>query len=62
MPLGKPLSNNRFLWACQKWKIKPRLLSWLRNVVAQHNMVLDKSDAEVTYQAPLQHLSVMERS
>ena len=57
MPLGEPLSNNRLFWAGQKWKIKPKLLSWLRNVVAQHNITLDSSDAEVTFQTPLQHLS-----
>ena len=60
MPLGKPLSNNRFFWARQKWKIKPKLLSWLRDVVAQHNITLDNPGAEFTFQAPLQHLSAMD--
>lgn len=60
LPLAEPLTNNRVLWKIQKWKLKPKLLGWLGNVVARHAIPLDKSVAEATFQTPLRRLSVMD--
>ena len=59
LPLAKPLSNNRLFWTFQKRMIKGPLLSWLRNVLARHNVVLGPGEIDI-FKTSLQHLSSME--
>jgi len=59
LPLAKPLSNNRLFWTYQKWMIKGPLLSWLRNVLARHNVTLGPGEIDF-FKTSLQHLSSME--
>ena len=59
LPLAKPLSNNRLFWTHQKWMIKGPLLSWLRNVLAQHNAPLGPAETDF-FKTSLQHFSSME--